>query len=441
MCARLHATLELCHNKPGQLQPGQVAELLRSLGPLASWWVHPDVWHQAAALGIRWRKPQLPTSAGSCWIVFAQDECMPWPALREAFLLPLQWQERSADSPRLPPKLRQLARSAAQTVHHPDWGLHLHPDVGLEQLCLAELDDLLHVQSGWASVACGLLLATEGGTPQATVWASGGWDPNGGIKEVGHLPAKLRLAAEWGASEFFLPQFQLEAARSSLGAKAGLKLCPLHTGQCDPRQALAEYLAHLDAPPPPPQPEDHAAFKRCARYYLRQPPHDSGSATYYRQALLPAIVSNLRQGMLSRYPDWHPTHLVTIVSGNDVLVELMARVLDVSHVLLLHTPDTPMTERAEQVASRLVQAGIACRTHPIRKQEGVLADVQHAFRYLADVPVSQLAIDLTPGTKLMTYALSRAAPEASWLVYLESRYQDNRPLPGSETLLRWPAGG
>ncbi len=441
MSPPVHAVLTQCRIEPGRMKPGQAAELVRRLGELASWWLHPDVLALAArALRIAWPRRSLPTSAGSCWIVFAQHSSMPWPALREAFLLPLQWRENTADSQQLPDKLRRLARLAAQCVHHPNWGLHLSQDAGLAQHNLSQLDDHLDVDSGWAALACGLLLAAEGGTPDPDVWASGCWDPDGGVTRVGDLPAKLRLAAEWGASTFFLPAFQLEEAKAWLLGPSTLQLCPLRAGTCDPMQALADYLYRLDAPPPPPTSvDDEPGFTRCATYYLRQPLHAASTQEYYRTALLPCIVHRQSRHVGAAYPGWRPTHLVTIVSGSDVLVELMARALRVSHVLLLHTPDQRQLERTETVRSRLEQAGISCVTRRIH-QEGMLVDVRRSLEQFDGVDASQIVFDLTPGTKLMTYALARAAPEGSWLVYLEHAFREGRPQPGTERLIRWLAG-
>lgn len=443
MSPELSTTLDLCKCEPHRIKPGQAVELVRRLGELAIWWLHPKVLAVAAqALRTTWPQPHLPTSAGSCWIVFAQGPCPEWPALREAFLLPLQWRKDTADSQQLPAKLRSLARRAAHIVHHPTWGLHFSKDANLEQHNLAQIDDYVDVESGWAALACGLLLAAEGGTPSPVVWASGCWDPNGGVAQVGNLPAKLRLAKDFQVRAFFLPKTQLHEASRHLGPTDTLKLCPLHTGTCDPRQALADYLHCLDAPPPPPTSwDDEAGLARCTAYYLRQPIQASSTVEYYRTALLPCIVHRLRQDVRDTYPGWQPSHLVTVVSDSESLVELMARVVGASAVLLLHTPDANQVARTKKVQSRLEEAGISCCAWQIRREEGMLDDVKHALRQFDGVCPSQTVFDLTPGTKLMTYALARSAPAGSWLVYLEHQYRNGRPQPNTERLIRWQASG
>lgn len=442
MIARPYALLSLCCTWPHKMALGEAVELVRMLGELARWWVHPDLLARAArALQTSWPQPQLPTSRGSCWIVFAQDSPTCWPALRESFLLPLQWRENTPDSPRLPEKLGRLARDVARTVHLPHWGLHLSSDVGLDTTDLSDFNSHFQVESAWAAIAGGLLLAAEGGTPDPAVWASGGWNPNGGVANVGHLEPKLRLALEWGAREFFLPATQIKDAAAHLGTADTLQLHPLKTGTCDPKLALADYLARLDAPPPPPPtPEDQLGFARCAAYFLRQPLHVASTQAYYRGALLPHIIDRLKRHVQTTSPTWRPSLLVTIVSGSEVLVELMARVLNVSQVLLLHTPDSAHVDRTKQVQARLAEAQISCRAWRIRKDEGMLSDVTEGLRSF-DIPASQMVFDLTPGTKLMTYALARVAPAGSWLVYLEHDYKHGRPQPGSERLLRWQAAG
>jgi hypothetical protein len=357
-------------------------------------------------------------------------------------LLPLQWRENTQNSPHLPDKLQRLARNAAQLVHHPNWGLHLSGEAGLADHDLSPFDRFFQVESGWAALAVGLLLAAEGGTPDPAVWASGRWDPVGGIAKVGHLKPKLRLAVEWGAREFFLPESQIEQARSILDPAAPLKLGKLRVGTCDPKQAVAEYLHRLDAPPPPPaDADDAAAFARCAAYYSRQPPDAIHVRRYYREALLPYISEKQRRHVQDAYPGWQPSHLVTVVSYNEVLVELVACALGVSHVLLLHTADPSPRERSLEVQSRLAAAGVSCTPCLIPDdQQGMLADVEAALRQLKAVPPGQVVIDLTPGTKLMTYALARAAPAGSWLVYLKHE-SSGRPQPGTERLIRWQADG
>jgi hypothetical protein len=182
-----------------------------------------------AALGGPWPRPELPATAGSCWVVFAQDEPPSYPDLRDAFLLPLGWRQGHTHSLALPAKVIALARGVAEALGERNWGLHLSRAAGLEDVRLSELDSHLEVASGWAALAGGLVAACEGRTPDPRVWATGGWGPGAGILRVGGLAAKRALAGEHKVQHFFVPGTPLdEAARLAemLGRLRGARICP-----------------------------------------------------------------------------------------------------------------------------------------------------------------------------------------------------------------------
>src|SRR6266508_2692670 len=208
-------TLELCETDPRDLKPGHLAELVWRFGSLTSWWLHPRLLERVEnEVGLRLARPRLPASHGSCWIVFAQQPPKRWPALRDAFVLPLQWQPNTPHSRRLPPKLAGLVKSVASQLDVGNWGLDLSPVLNPAHLDLSAIDEFLEVRSGWVSLAGGLLVATGGGKPDPAVWATGGWN-EGGICRV-DLGEKLGLAAEFGVRQFFVPESQLEEAKQVL---------------------------------------------------------------------------------------------------------------------------------------------------------------------------------------------------------------------------------
>lgn len=149
-----------------------------------------------------WReRPQLPATHGACWVIFAADRPFPLPSMRPAFVLPLRWQQGQEHSPRLPKALTQLGetvvRACAEHVGNDGrhWGLQ--PAEILGELDLSEMP--MECRSGWASLAAGLLVAAQGGTPDPEVWATAGWDDSAGFMPVDLLKPKLDLAAELGA--------------------------------------------------------------------------------------------------------------------------------------------------------------------------------------------------------------------------------------------------
>ena len=91
---RIGKVLDLGRQPPDELSAGRAVELVRELGGLAPWWLRDAVLHRAAGEYPQLRyldsyKPNLPTTPGSCWIVYAIPEPERLTALRPAFLLPL----------------------------------------------------------------------------------------------------------------------------------------------------------------------------------------------------------------------------------------------------------------------------------------------------------------------------------------------------------------
>jgi hypothetical protein len=149
----------------------------------------------------------------------------------------------------------------------------LHRKTSFQRLNISYFGSLLQHDSGWAPLAGGLYLAHHDGTPRPDVWATGCWDGDGGILEVCGLEAKLARARAWGAAEVFVPEKQAD------GPGPG----KLYPGLRAPADALRDYLAGLDAPPPP------GDFDRCRGYYLRQPAHQPRTREFYWSHLLPEI--------------------------------------------------------------------------------------------------------------------------------------------------------
>lgn len=427
------AVLELCRTRPSDLRPGQLVELVRCMGRLADWWLRPEVLERAGQeLGQREvRRPSLPTAAGSCWIVFAQHQPPAWPALRDAFLLPLQWRRGTPDSPHLPFRLRQMARQVADAVRHSDWGLYPSAEAGLDAIDLSQIDELLEVASGWASLAAGLLVAAENGTPDPAVWATGAWSDHGGIRPVGHLEAKIRLAVEYQVRQLFVPASQVEDARRLAGQHPGsLSVDPLLEGEAQPATALGPYRNALDLPPLRQDPPD-----RRRNYYLRQR-DEARARQFYRDNLLPDIAHNLREQWL-RHNGSPATHLVTFASDNPELVYLAVQVVRPRTCLILYTRDK--SDRLQEACQLLEQNPTDCEMIPREYEslEHLLQGISPAVRqFVAHLAPEGVVLDLTPGNKEMSLILAlEVAQPGNRLYYVRHERRGPRVVPFSERLL------
>jgi hypothetical protein len=452
MLANAPTALELCRKEPGELRPGELMELRRQMQGLADWWLCPEVLTLMQQLvGRAPRQPRLPTAAGACWVLFAQHRPRRFPAVAEAFALPLQWRRGDLHSPRLPTRLQELARSVARALYQQDWGLHL--DASLGTVNLAEADgEFEEVGSCWASLACGLLVAVKGGTVNPRVWATGRWDEDAGVAPVKHLREKMLAACRHGVEEFFVPESQMpEAEGIDLGG-ARLKLGKLYTGTLDPQRALRDYLFRLDAPPPAPAgPEDVEGFDRCVAYYLRRPRERRETTEFYRTCLLPTIIERCRAQRKRDWPAWKAAALVTIVSGSPDLVALSARATEVGRCLLLYTPhEQPakdQTKAMTDVKTLLETQGIRCSKAEFTDGPAMREEIPEAIRRFRDqegIDPYDLVLDITPGNKWMSWVSDHAMPSGSWRLYVRNDTlgpADRRPKPGSEELIVWRVGG
>ena len=436
------------------LTPQAAEFLVLRLGGLARWCLRPEVLHIAVendavpeSYREAWQRlPELPATHGSCWVIFATDTQARLPLMRPAFVLPLRWVQGQTHSPQLPAALVQMAaRTVASFAEHPringfDWGLQLALE--LHDTVLAGLP--LECDSGWASLAAGLLVAAGGGTPDLRVWSTGSWSDDGGIQPVGFLEQKVALAEENGAAVLFVPSVQADQAATLSG---GIEVGRLQMAEREPSRALAELTQRLEAPPPPPaNMDDQKGFQRCVDYYLKQPRSVRGTRDFYLSHLFPAVAQRCRHQVRIHWPECQPTHLVTIVSRNPDLVRIGARAAGVSRTLLLYTPDPDDPRRDQTAAMESVQAlleadGVECVPGAFDDSEALAEQIPRIVkRFVAGVPAEEVVLDITPGGKWMTWVADRAMPPGSWRLYLRNdtlTTPDHRPRPGTEQLVCW----
>lgn len=425
------------------------SRLVLQMGPLARWLLSESTLELAAGDSSvpkryrdQWRGDAILHAApGACWPVFAVTlpDC---DFLRKAFLLPLQWRRDVGHCPLLPKPLRRLAGRVVEGLAEAEdgdgdsWGLHLG-----SELQGADLEAMpLMCESAWASLAAGLLVAKQGGRPDAKVLASGGWEHERGIQPVEFLEAKLGLAREYGVQVFFIPSQQVrEAERLAPELEVG------GLSEAEPRAAaaLADLTLRLEAPPSPPaHAKDASAFARCVEYYLRQPVGAESTRAYYADCLLPTIVNRCREKLAADYPNWKPTHLATFLSGSPELVPIVAGALDVRHCLLLYTEASNGRRNAVEDAVQILrQAGVNCTASLLHDGLAMVEQIPNAVRqFTTGVSPDSAVLDITPGTKWMTWTADHAMPPASWRIYVHHDSlgtDDRRPRPGSEQLICW----
>lgn len=128
--------------------PDMAKNWAATLGPLAGWWLRPEILDAADLKQNAVRDcSQLPSTLGSCCIILAQPTPQAFPLFRDAMLLPLEWRQGFGHSPTLPPQLRKIAdRIIGLVGNHEDdgtsWGLHLNSQLNSRAIDLSGLTEL-----------------------------------------------------------------------------------------------------------------------------------------------------------------------------------------------------------------------------------------------------------------------------------------------------------
>jgi len=454
---------QLLSKCPATLTGWEACRLVCQLPGLSGWLLKPEVLEKAAdylAEDSVWRervkpwrqRPSLPQDVGSCWVVTVGMNAEKYPALREAAVLPLRWQRRPADTspsghdPRLPEDLRRIAdrviRQVAEeepAVAEAGWRLVL----GVNNFPTALGLDLLagSYESAFVSLAAGLFLAVWEGKPDPTVWASGAW-ADGGIQPVEGLLQKAALAAQWGARVLFVPEQQLEKLENKMGAPGGpngLRILPLQAGKPKLREALREYLDHLEVPP-----GREASREHRSAYFLRIA-DDTKARRYYREYILPEVREIWRPRLHQQAPLFQKVapRLVTIVSKGFHLPELTGGVVQPQSCLLLYNEE--MAEEIQKVKEALKEAigeHYLLNEHLFtgHTREELLQDFQKAMQeFLQGISAEGLMVDLTPGQRLMNLALYDAMPAGSFALVFQAEMdkKTRRPIPFTENFELW----
>lgn len=447
-----------------------VMDAVGSLGGLYRWLLTPSalkVAEEFQGLGSIPR-PALPNHAGGCWVMFVNSDDDIYALLRRAYVLPLEWKPAvSAEAPhdqRLPASIRNVADDVLRTLgdetkNGQHWRLHLVDDAdqAAPNLNGTDLDKSLKALSGWVSIAGGLWSAMKNTATEPTVWATGCWDSQLGVTEVGDetLNEKMALAAEFGANTVFLPASQ--AAKfgvSDVPPGAKLKLMALPRTEPKWQKALGSYLGALKAPPPP-DADPKTVQVPHYRELLKLESNVERADAFYRERLLSPIAERCRKHLDTQpgRPDLFPSILVTIVSGNHGLVRLGIETPRATHCLAFHTrgkmADIAKQIKAENDAFNDAR-GIKCKLmpklvddEPVQMLRGFREHVDQFIREtVGEGNPGAVAFDTTPGTGLKTLAWQYVATPRNWLLYLRHDWdaEIRRPDPFTESYLMWRAG-
>lgn len=456
------------------LSADAVANATLALGELGRWWLNDSAKQIAVELDQTdyWiQKPALQSRIGSCWIVVVNPDVRTHDLLRSVFLLPLIWVRQTAHSAALPVSLRRVADDVIHTVRKHEergsdqWGLHLAVESDTSPNFGDLSAELFDFRSGWVALAGTLLAARRDVATNPLVWATGCWEADAGVIEVGGLEHKLRLADEYFSSTggdrrierwFMVPSANLiEANRLAAQSRSRFTPVAIPAAQLNPGLALSGYLALLRVRPPEDSPvEAHVA------YYKSILADDQDLAeNYYQTILYPLVVRNCRERMGSVDPQ--PTHLVTVVSPNNELVRLAVEVFQIKECILLYTVpgeqsaytrqildmSTPAQQAVEQCAS------VGCKTHPIpftydASRSEFREELSQTIRELVEPHIQHIApqhvaFDMHSAHKIFNYVFDHAVARPGNLMYWIDHlwfpaFRTQHPL--TERFVVWRAG-
>jgi hypothetical protein len=164
------------------------------------------------------------------------------------------------------------------------------------------------------------------------------------------------------------------------------------------------------------------------------------AARFYIDCLVDELVAR-RQAWLAESEalrGWSPTHFVTIYSPSFELVHLGTRLFRPRCCLLIHTEN--LRAAARELAVELNMSDLRCFPQPVSDRPSVVGEIERAVhRFVGDADPARVLIDLTPGKRLMSFALQNAAPVGSRLLcwWHDTADHVRRVIPGTEYPLLW----
>jgi hypothetical protein len=281
-------------------------------------------------------------------------------------------------------------------------------------------------------------LATWEGKPNTTVWASGDWAHDRGVQEVSGLDAKVELARQMGATEFFVPELQVPELQPQV---SDIQIRPLTQGTKNPREALRAYLDRLEIPPGLNEPR-----AKRARYF-EGISDDRKAKRYYRENILPDVVLECSEPLRRELSGAGNIKLITILSKGFELARLALSAIQPAECLLLH--DKELAADAEELVrqlnaerpDRIVVPGLVSGD----SRETLMNEFRREIaRFIKEVQPETLVFDLTPGKRLMNLALYDALPPGSHVFCIQDDFGEGtrrpRPFSGEKPVHHWRAG-
>ena len=387
--------------------------------------------------------PVVPLEKGATGAFLVWDQTQLGTALKgvfqPAFYLPLCWKDGVPDSPRLPASLTAIAQSIRTTLAKESKGdtarqaainsFGLHPADRLVDVDLSVIP--LAVESAWAPLAAGLIVALYGGKPSDGVFATGAW--NDGISEVQGIKAKIEAAIALAGVgvHVFVPVANFEEAKSCAGKRASVRDLP--SGQASASESLLPYLLALAAPP---SKATALLPERCN--YANQDfviADRRARSSYYQRELLADLADELAEKSGSSFG---VRRLALGLSLNWDVDALLIRALKPSEVLLLGSRESIGLVMALQEN---------LKDHPYINVGPPLELTDSNAAFCCDEIAAWLekdslatAVDITAATKDMSSVLLIAARRSNARVlYLRHKTRGPAPLygTGSLTSLDW----
>jgi hypothetical protein len=261
------------------------------------------------------------------------------------------------------------------------------------------------------------------------------------MEPVGGQDAKVQLAREWNANTMFISARRDELERISSGLTAP-RLVGFRLACDDPCAVLAEYLDALEAAPVRIE-GDLVNFEKRKNYYLWHNSPDEAQR-FYRESLQADIIQRCQQRLFTEYASARSIRgLVTIVSDRTEVAFNALAAIEPEVCLLFWTEDQrerQYRQKAEGLIDALSRRSVRTKfiRCPYPDEDTLLDRMPHEIDSLTwrfELQPHELALDLAPGTKLMTWKMGLSAHPGNQLVYLRHDICSNahrRIVPGSE---------
>ncbi len=366
--------------------------------------------------------PLLSDRSGSCTALLVWRTASP-KVLRPSFILPLTWHRDRKDSARLPRGLGPVADGVRRALDLPDWGLDLAPELDGVDLSGLAVD----ADSTWASLAAGLIVASEGGVPRSNVFATGSWTGRG-IEAIDQLEAKIGAVRDWSEAhereaKIFVPAANAIAALELKGGSVEVAYYP--PADSEPKSSLKQHLADLEVPPS----RETEHLDRRIAFFNRDRRPWKVHLDYYIDHLAKDIAVGLREDVSADPP---VARLALAVGLRADLATLLIETLRPREALLLVTKDShKYVERIKEATGR---ADLPVVLFDMQHYDAVVCELRDWLSAARSSGTD--AVDITGGTGAMTACLLAAAWQTgSRVLYLTHNWEQGRNQAGEEMLV------